>query len=262
MAAEKEFVLGLRTGRCGSQGSGKSDMAKPSNGKIERHYFEQFAKIFVLPDGCIVYGDKPDVVIRGVRKIGIEITNLFVQSGNLPESEQRQRPLRERVIAEAHKLYLADGGRKLKLTFCFDTTTPISPARMKALSKDLAQFARSCDSQDSGKIHKHLFRGTTPEIRSIYVDAKDYADAKWRTMQVHSLGLMSKDDLKAVVRANESKSGDYEMCDVYWLLVVVDGIDAAQEQEVRTDDPHVSSSVFQRVIVFHTFGHIVEVTAV
>lgn len=231
-------------------------MAKPSNDKIERYYFEQFRKAYAVPDGRVAYDDKPDVIVHGVKTIGIEITNFFVQSGKLRHSEQQQRPLRERVIAEAHKLYLADGGKNIELSFGFDKGTPIVPARMKALAKDLAAFAHTHDEQ-GGEIYRHLFRDTMPEIWSICVNAKEYSDAKWRIMQVHTVELMSKDDLEAIVREKEAKSAEYEVCDAYWLLVVVDAMDAAQEQEVRIDDPHVSSAVFERVIVFHTFGHIV-----
>jgi hypothetical protein len=67
-------------------------MVRPSNEKIQRYYFEKFRDIFSLPQGCVIYGDKPDVIISGARKIGIEITNFFIQSGNLLESEQLQRP--------------------------------------------------------------------------------------------------------------------------------------------------------------------------
>ena len=40
--------------------------------------------------------------------------------------------------------------------------------------------------------------------------------------------------------------------------MVVDGIDAAQEQEIRIDDPQVSSDVFEKIIIFHTFGPMIE----
>jgi hypothetical protein len=53
-------------------------MVRPSNEKIQRYYFEKFRDIFSLPQGCVIYGDKPDVIISGARKIGIEITNFFI----------------------------------------------------------------------------------------------------------------------------------------------------------------------------------------
>lgn len=234
-------------------------MTKPSNDKIERHYFERFCKLYGLSDDSVMYGDKPDVIVHGTRKIGIEIRNFFVQSGKLPGSEQRQWPLRDTVVKDAHKLYLAGGGKRDELTFGFDKNNPIIPARMKALSKDLAAFVGSHDDQSSGEICRYLFRDTMPELWSIYLNAHEYIDAEWRVTQVHTFGLMSKDDLKAIVKEKESKAAQYEACDAYWLLLVVDGIDAAQEQEIRINDLAVGSSVFEKIIVFHTFGHFVEI---
>jgi hypothetical protein len=229
-----------------------------SNDRIERYHFEQFRKIYALPDGCVVYGDKPDVIIGGTRRIGVEITNFFVQSGKLPESEQRQRPLRDAVVAEAHKLYLVGGGKKIELSFSFDKRHPILPGRSKKLSAELAALARSHDCQGSGEIHRHLFRDIMPEVSSIYLNAIEYIDAKWRITQVHTMSLMSKDDLETIIREKEAKAAEYKTCDAYWLLVVVDGIDAAQEQEIRIDDPHVSSDVFETIIIFRTLGYVIE----
>ncbi len=70
---------------------------------------------------------------------------------------------------------------------------------------------------------------------------------------------MAVDGLEAIVREKETKSNEYEQCDAYWLLVVVDGMDAAQEQEIRIDDPYVTSSVFEKIIIYEPlFGHVVE----
>jgi len=69
---------------------------------------------------------------------------------------------------------------------------------------------------------------------------------------------MVNQQFNPVEQLQESKSAKYESCDAYWLLVVVDGIDSAQEQEIRID-PRINSCVFEKIIVFHTFGYIVEV---
>ena len=42
-------------------------------------------------------------------------------------------------------------------------------------------------------------------------------------------------------------------------LVVVEAMDAAQEQEIRVDGLHIASDVFERIIVYKPlFEHIVE----
>jgi hypothetical protein len=57
--------------------STRKTMTRRSNQEIERYYFDLFRSVYPLPEGQIKYGDKPDVIIEGQRKIGIEVTNLF-----------------------------------------------------------------------------------------------------------------------------------------------------------------------------------------
>jgi hypothetical protein len=232
------------------------DMSAPSNDKIERHYFERFRQTYSLPNGRIAYGDKPDVKLTGRRKIGIEIRNFFLQPGSDIHSEQRQKPLREAVVAEAYKLYMNAGGQAIGLTFCFDGRFPIEPARRRSLPKELSILAKKIESQ-TGDILLELDQ-TPKEIVRLW-NAGTYHGAKWTATKVHSVVPMSMDDLESIIREKEAKASGYEGCDAYWLLIVVDGIDAAQEQEVRIDRPHVDSTIFEKIIVFHTFGHTIEV---
>jgi hypothetical protein len=122
------------------------------NRDIERHYFEQFRQTFELPDGAVEYGDKPDVLLKGVRTIGIEITRFYLQPGHFPESEQRQRQHREGIVSGAQNVYRAAGGRGIELTIGFNAINPITVPRMKILPKELADLARSIDSQKSGSV--------------------------------------------------------------------------------------------------------------
>jgi hypothetical protein len=64
------------------------DTYKNRNAEIEKHYFEMFRRVYPLPEGAIIYGDKPDVIIEGEKRVGIEITNFFLEDGSLSESEQ------------------------------------------------------------------------------------------------------------------------------------------------------------------------------
>jgi hypothetical protein len=96
-----------------------------------------------------------------------------------------------------------------------------------------------------------------PEIKSLYLNSIEYADARWRIMQSHKVGIISKDTLEKIVREKEVKAAEYQACDAFWLLIVVDGMNAAQEQEIRIDTPYTRSNVFEQILVYHTFGYIV-----
>jgi hypothetical protein len=70
---------------------------------------------------------------------------------------------------------------------------------------------------------------------------------------------MSEKALEAIVRDKEAKSTDYASRDAYWLLVVAEAMDPAQEQEIRIDGLNISSQVFEKIIVYNPlFGHVVE----
>ena len=61
-------------------------MARLSKSSREKAYFELFCNHFTIPPGRIEYGDKPDIIIFGNRDIGIELTNLYHQSGKSQDS--------------------------------------------------------------------------------------------------------------------------------------------------------------------------------
>jgi hypothetical protein len=49
-------------------------MPQKSNKEIEKYYFEMFRRDYPLPIGSIDYGDKPDVILNGERKLTLPIS--------------------------------------------------------------------------------------------------------------------------------------------------------------------------------------------
>ena len=111
--------------------------AKKTNRDIERAYFERFRQAYALPPGIVSYADKPDVLVTGQRVVGIEITNFYLAPGSDEASEQRQRGRRREVASEAHRLYLADGGKDIELTIEFSPNKPITSATRKTLPEKI-----------------------------------------------------------------------------------------------------------------------------
>lgn len=225
----------------------------------EQYYFDMFRRDYPLSEGTIEYGDKPDFILHGARKIGIEITNFFLEDGALPESEQVQSRTRKGVVSEAQRIYLANGGKRIRLSFSFDKARPILD-RGK-LAEKVAELARRVEGLPTGQIWRENFE-KIPELSFVYLNATEYDDAKWWLGQGHSGQIMSRDKLLGIVREKESKSKDYRCCDAYWLVVVVDFIDPAQDQEIRIDDfEKIDSPAFEKVLVYKTrFGDVLEAT--
>ena len=223
----------------------------------ESYHFEMFRRNYQLPAGRIEYRDKPDVILHGAKKIGIEITNFFLEDGGLPKSEQVQSRARKAVVSQAQRIYLANGGKRIELSFSFDKASPIRD-RGK-LARKIAGLGKHIDGRKSGRISKDSFNDI-PELLFVYLNAEEYQDPEWRVVQVYDGPILSRDKLLEIVKKKESKSKDYRPCDAYWLVVVVDFIDPAQDQEIRVDGfQKIGSSVFERVLVYKTrFHHVLE----
>jgi hypothetical protein len=232
-------------------------MGKLSNQDIEKYYFEMFRKVYPLPAGTVIYGDSPDVVIDGKRKIGIEITNFFHKSGTLPESEQVQDRWRKKVVSEAQRLYQQQNGSMFELSFGFDKSCPIRD--QKTLVDHLRQLATQVQNFETGQIGRDYFKQIL-ELSFVYLNNHEYKDTKWRVVQVHDVPMLAMERLVGIVKDKEQRSQKYEKCDAYWLLVVVDFMNPAQDQEIQVDAfKKVETEVFERVIVYKTlFGHVLE----
>jgi hypothetical protein len=275
----------------------------PTQQEIEQHYFEMFRSTYSLPPGTVVYGDKPDVVITGARTVGIEITNLYVEDGGNPASEQVQARHRRAVVSLAQEIYEGVGGSNIEMTLGFDEDRPIRD--VPSVAAKIAALGEQVQSWDNGQIRKDHFEHI-PELGFAYLYARqlqhddepdpkfpngqpDPSDGfaafaeyrnrrearalragiykplpfhgKWKLGQGHSFGLMSVARLTEIIRRKEAKARQYSSCDEYWLLLVVDFIDAGQEQEIRVDGLVLESNVFERIIIYKPhFEHIVEVT--
>jgi hypothetical protein len=141
----------------------------PSNQEIERYYFEMFQKIYSLPPGEIKYADKPDVIIRGTRIYGIEITNLYVEDGTKLASEQRQSGLRRDAVALAQTLYERTGGPNIEMTFSFDGDHRIR--NVGAVAEGIAKLAHRVSAWPNGPIQRHHF-AEIPELKFAYLYAR------------------------------------------------------------------------------------------
>jgi len=230
---------------------------KLTNKEIEKYYFEKFCNEKLLPSGEISHQDKPDFVLKlgGVRKIGIEMTCFYLEDGKLSVSEQRQRKLRERIIAEAQQEYQKRNNKKVELSITFNE---LSNVCRKKLVRELVLLVERLIKENKTKvIRRHEFE-KIPEIFFMYLNQKEYKDAKWNAGKVYDGRVMSRDQLIKIIRRKEEASKKYEKCESYWLLVTVDPFDRAQDQEIQIDNfEKIESNIFEKIFVYNTsLGHI------
>lgn len=231
-------------------------MPSKSNQEIEHWYFELFSRSYQLPKGVVSYGDKPDVIIEGERKIGMEVTTFYPQSGEHRESEQRQIKLREDILDKAQQRYLEKGGKYLWLVFDFNKEHPIQN-KEKFITR-IVDLVQKIEDYPTGEIIKDNFIDI-PEIRFLSINQEFNNDHTWVLLYSGSVPMMSTSRLVQIVREKEHKLKQYRKCDAYWLLVVIDFVNPAMDQEIKIDSKKIKSDIFENVILYKTgFETIVE----
>jgi hypothetical protein len=225
--------------------------------KQERAVFEMFARDFELPAGAIVYGDKPDVVIDGTRKIGIEITNLYLADGDDPDSEQVQGRHRDSVLQRAQTLHREAGGRAIELHFAFDFEKPIR--KIEPLANAIAELGHRIENGPSGNIPDDTFEHI-PELSWAYWNGREYPDARWRVTQSYATPLLSLPRIEKAIADKTELVKKYRVCDTYWLLMVVNFWNPASDQDVSWPEGEaVHAGAFERILLYRTHFAPIEV---
>lgn len=198
------------------------------------------------------------MLIHGPLKVGVEIANLYISHGSNPASEQVQRPRRKQVIEKAQALHQANGGKRIELTVDFQPQHPIT--KIDPLAQAIAALAMQVENKPSAQVSPVLFKHI-PELRFVYCNSNEYPDALWRSSQCFAVPYLSVERLREVVSEKTHKLANYEKCDAYWLLLVVDFMDSAQDQELQWPvGEQPLGSPYERVLIYKPqFGQVLEV---
>jgi hypothetical protein len=228
---------------------------------LEQHYFELFVQHYPVPTGAIEYSDKPDVLIKnGDRKLGIEIAHLYKLDGKDVKSEQKQSVIRREVISQAEQLYLSIRGRKLEISVDFDPDFPIKRKSIKKAANSLAAIAQEISSECEGHSSYKAFE-SMPELRFLYHDGKEYPNSNWRLQQGFDVPTLSITRVKSLVAQKIEKLKSYQLCDTYWLLLIVEFWDPSQDQDINwPEGESIGPAPFERILIYKpAFEQVTEV---
>ncbi len=230
-------------------------MEKLSKQEIERHYFKKFVASdkYKLPKCEVIFGDRPDVIIKGQRKVGIEITNLYKACGKDKKSEQQQREIRKKVLREAKRRFEKGGGKPMNIQFTFRLPIPINGKRDQEITDKIVLLASKIASlakrSEFGEVPWCLLMDI-PELSSVLFSVLSDDDPQWTECNAYDAPDVSIPRLKEIVKGKEKKVKGYDSCDAYWLLVVIDIWDPAQDQRIGADGLKILSKKFERILIY------------
>jgi hypothetical protein len=230
--------------------------------KREREWklFESFRNDYTVPIGTAELSDRPDILIRGDKLLGVEITNLHIVEGKELTSEQRQKIPRERVVSRAQKLHADAGGPPVELSIGFNPACPIKDAAdVEAIAAAIAEIAFHVQLGPPGRVDSLTFEHLC--CLSLMYLGGEYADPRWKVLQGYSVPMLQVNRVRQVVEEKARKAKDYQPCDAYWLLIAVDFWDPAQDQEVEWPSTEgVDYGPYERIVLYKpAFRRVVEV---
>jgi len=217
-----------------------SEGGNPSSEQVQRNHREAVVSraqsSYTRNGGTnvgITFSFDKDRPIRNVDAVAAKIEAL-AHKVNRWDNGQIQRD-HYKDIPELDFVYLY--ARELQYS---DEPDPMFPNGQPESSKGFSAFADYRNRRDAHAVREGVYK-PLPFI------------GKWKVGQLHSFGLICTQRLTEIIREKEEKATDYAPCDAYWLLVVVDFVDAAQEQEIRIDNPGLKSDIFERIVVYKPY---------
>lgn len=219
--------------------------------------FELFRRDYCLPEGEPVRSDRPDVVIRGAKTVGIELTTLHLLDGSNAASEQRQAKRRADVLAHAQEFHRNAGGSSIELVVGFDRESPIE--NVQATAQAIAEVAARIQDGPRGEI-KNLAYKHINSVNFMFLTGA-YADPRWRVQQVHQVPTLQVDRVKKIVADKIGRAEKYQDCDELWLVITVDFWNPAQDQDIEwpTETP-IDCGPYKHVFLHKpAFRQVVEV---
>lgn len=215
--------------------------------ELEKYYFDKFMLLYEIPDGKIIHSDCPDVIIAGKQKIGIEITHHYIKPGKDKRCEQRQKDIRKNILKSSQKKYLSSEEPNIALSVAFNGKLEAKNNEM--IANKIAKLAININKYTEGVIEANLYEHI-PEIEFVHYAKTNILDLKWDTVQSYDLLEISKERLQNIIDEKNEKCEKYEICDSYWLLIVMDYFDPAQYQNLNIlDDFSSNESCFTKIII-------------
>ena len=223
----------------------------------EWEVFQSFREDYALPAGTIERSDRPDVVVNGDIKLGIELTSLHIEDGRNAASEQGQVKPRQRAVARAQEIHNNAGGRSIDLAIGFDPARPIT--NVEATSQGIAEVVAHVQLGSPGLVDE-LTYSHIDCLNFLYMSG-EYVKPRWFVQQGYGVPMLQVSRVRQVVAEKIEKAGKYQSCDALWLLITVDFWNPAQDQEIEwPEEERIDCGPFERVLLYKpAYRRVVEI---
>ena len=229
----------------------------------ERFFLEQFIIAASLQAEIVEMRESPDFIIQVKgRRVGVEITELFISHDSKADSMQAQESISKRIVEKAQKLYEKIGAPPAHVTVCF------GPGRdLRLLNRDQTAQALVSFVSRLNLAERQLFEWRPEELDGALPDEisfihalglPNYEIAHWG---VAGAGWVASLSLSLIQPRIDEKVQNLllyrKAVAENWLLIVANSTKPSQFIEVKNDfDPSMVSSLFERTFFYRYPGKV------
>lgn len=233
--------------------------------KRERGLLEQFLAASEI-EAEIVDGlcEAPDfILLVGGRRVGIELTELFVQPGKKRDAPQARESLANKIVLRAREIYLESGSPPAYVSVHFASNCNVSAIDCKETAEQIAAFVKLQKLSPGKAAHwrsQHQDSTLADAIVSInMIGITEPTKARWVCKSGGWTFPMTKEILQKAVDTKSKRLPDYvENVSTNWLLLVSDTAKPSQFFEHPTLEVATSiQSPFDRTYYFGQFDKFV-----
>jgi hypothetical protein len=194
--------------------------------KLERHHLNVFRRVCSdFPFGRIVSCETPDFIVnRGSTKIGIEMTQVYVDPGRRRGSLQSRETAKSRIMRAAEKIVQEAGTPDVYVFLFFNRTWSPDPKQDDRIAHAVAQTVINNIPPEGESVWvQYQLHSTQPidvDLISIH-RITDFGDERWCWLDAGEPVKNAIAHLQRTIDCKAPKLQDCLMkCDECWLLIV------------------------------------------
>jgi hypothetical protein len=215
-----------------------------------RHFCDDF------PEGQIKCGETPDFLIQtGGRRIGIEITKIFLDNGTRKASLQSVEAARDRITSLARNFAIERGTPPVSVTLFFNWTLPLHRKKETSIAGAVAQTVHNNLPSPGENVDLECHYGSNQpnEVDEILVNrAYPVTEHKWRWMEYSRIEREAEEHLQqAINRKIDTLYACLDKCEECWLLIVANSFRASGNIKPNEESfSYLYGSPFSRTYFF------------
>ena len=227
----------------------------------ERFLLERFLEAAELSAEIVDEREAPDFIVRfEARRIGIEITELFISPHKNSNPMQAQEAVLTKIVSRAQQIYQASGAPPAHVNVCFGSGCDLRQLNRDRAASELAGFVQRLNLSPWQTVDwrpeeaDDLLPSEVSFIHALGIPSIDLAH--WTVARAGWVAPLTVEALQPRIDEKSARLAEYQAAAAEnWLVVVANATKPSQMFDVLAQlDPHEISSPFSRTFFYNYPG--------